>query len=109
NRYTAVGSATPVYDANGNLKTDENGQQYVYDAWNWLVAVKDSGSTTIASYTYDGLGRRISETVGSTTTDLYHSARWQVLEERDGLGGHLGERGGALHLRTIRRGERTGG
>jgi YD repeat-containing protein len=42
NQYTAVGSATPAYDNNGNITTDETGQQYVYDAWNRLVAVKTS-------------------------------------------------------------------
>ena len=82
NEYTAIGSATPTYDANGNLTTDETGQTYVYDAWNQLVTVKNSSSTTIASYTYDGLGRRITETHGSTTTDLYFSAAGQVLEEQ---------------------------
>ena len=46
NEYTAIGSATPTYDANGNLTTDETGQQYVYDAWNRLVAVKNSSGTT---------------------------------------------------------------
>src|SRR5205085_10830565 len=29
------------------------------------------------------MGRRIEEIVGSTTTDLYYSKDWQVLEERD--------------------------
>jgi hypothetical protein len=47
------------------------------------VKVTDGG-TTLAAYGYDGLNRRITETHGSTTTDLYHSAQWQVLEERVG-------------------------
>jgi RHS repeat-associated protein len=83
NEYTALGSATPTYDANGNLITDEIGQQYTYDAWNRLVTVTAS-STTIAAYSYDGLGRRVTETHGSTTTDLYFSAAGQVLEEQVG-------------------------
>jgi RHS repeat-associated protein len=33
---------------------------------------------------YDALNRRVAETVGATTTDLYYSAGWQVLEERVG-------------------------
>jgi RHS repeat-associated protein len=33
---------------------------------------------------YDALGRRVRETRGSTTTDLYYSDQWQVLEERVG-------------------------
>jgi len=46
------------------------------------VAVKDSGGTTLKTYGYDGLHRRISETASDTTTDFYYSDAWQVLEER---------------------------
>jgi RHS repeat-associated protein len=46
--------------------------------------VKNSGGTTIASYAYDGLGRRIQETHSGTVNDLYYSSAWQVLEERTG-------------------------
>ncbi len=84
NEYTALGSATPTYDANGNMTTDETGQQYVYDAWNRLVAVKDSSGDVEASYSYDGLGRRVTETHGDTTTALYFSSAGQVLEEQVG-------------------------
>ncbi len=59
----------------------------VYDAWNRLVAVKDTGGTTLKSYAYDGLHRRVRESAGGTTTDLYYSAAWQVLEERVTSGG----------------------
>ena len=38
----------------------------------------------VAAYSYDALGRRIKETHGSTTTDLYYSNQWQVLEEMQG-------------------------
>jgi len=83
NELTANGSASLTYDANGNTTTDENGHTLVYDAWNRLVSV--SGSTTVlANYSYDGTGRRITETEGGTTTDLYYSNQWQVLEERQG-------------------------
>lgn len=88
NRQNEVGSVggatTPTYDANGNLTKDQAGQQYVYDAWNRLVAVKDAAGATIAQYKYDGLSRRASETRAGATTDLYYSAAWQVLEERAG-------------------------
>ncbi len=56
----------------------------MYDAWNRLVVVKNSGGTTLATYRYDALGRRVRETRGSTTTDLYYSSAWQVVEERVG-------------------------
>jgi RHS repeat-associated protein len=81
NEVTAAGAATLTFDAAGNTTTDDQGHTLVYDAWNRLVAVK-SGATTLASYTYDALGRRASETSGGTTRDLYDSAAWQVLEER---------------------------
>jgi RHS repeat-associated protein len=77
-----VGSATPTYDANGNLTKDERGYQCSYDAWNRLVQVKDASNNVLATYKYDGLGRRIQETEGGTTTDLYYNAAWQVVEER---------------------------
>ena len=77
------GAATQrTYDANGNLTGDETRRQFVYDAWNRLVTVKDSGGSTLSSYQCDGLGRRTSETKSGTTTDLYVSAVDQVLEER---------------------------
>jgi RHS repeat-associated protein len=81
NQYSAIGGATPAYDANGNMTTDENGQHYVFDAWNRLMTVKDSSETTIADYSYDGLGRRLTETEGGETRDLAYSLSGQVLEE----------------------------
>ncbi len=77
------GSGAVTYDANGNLTADGSGNTYVYDVWNRLVAIQNNG-TTVAAYGYDGLGRRITQTDGGTTTDLYLSSAGQVLEERIG-------------------------
>jgi YD repeat-containing protein len=82
NEVTGVGTASLSYDNNGNLTADETGRQLVYDAWNRLVAVKDSAGATQKVYGYDGLGRRVSETVNSVTRQFVYSAQWQVLEER---------------------------
>ncbi len=83
NEITSIASATtPTYDANGNLTKDETGKTFKFDAWNRLSEVKNSGGTTLATYQWDGLGRRTRETRSGTTTDLYYSAAWQVLEER---------------------------
>ena len=78
-----AGAGVVTYDANGNTTADGSGKTFVYDAWDRLVAVK-SGLTTLAAYQFDGLGRRITETHGATTTDLYFSAAGQALEERVG-------------------------
>jgi RHS repeat-associated protein len=84
NEITSIsGAGTVSFDANGNLTADGSGNDVVYDAWNRLVAVKN-GTTTLAAYSYDGLSRRMTETHGSTTTALYYSDQWQVLEERVG-------------------------
>ena len=83
NEITSIsGETTPTYDSNGNMTTDQNGNTLVYDAWNRLVAYK-SGSTTLETMQYDGLGREIVQNSG-TATDLYDSADGQVLEERQG-------------------------
>jgi RHS repeat-associated protein len=79
NEVTAVGSNSLTFDKNGNMTTDDQGHTLVLDAWNRLVVVK-SGSTTLEAYTYDGLGRRITENPG-TLQDIYFSSAWQVLEE----------------------------
>jgi len=63
------------------MLTDEKGKQFVYNAWNRLVIVKNSGGTTLATYAYDGRSYRVRETRSGTTTDLYYSSQWQVLEE----------------------------
>src|SRR5207302_6037001 len=41
------------------------------------------GSTVLAVYAYDALGRRIQETHGTAVIDVYFSKDWQVLEERN--------------------------
>ena len=78
NEVTAVGSATLLFDHNGNTLTDQSGQTYTYDAWNRPVLVKNAAGTTIASYAYDANGRRINE----SGVDVYFSASGQELEDR---------------------------
>lgn len=48
-----------TYDANGNLTNDAQAYKYSYDAWGRLVTVKNQSSTTVAEYSYNGLGHRI--------------------------------------------------
>src|SRR5438552_8311571 len=81
NQITNAGGTVLAYNNNGNTITDDKGQVYVYDAWNRLVQVRDSGGNPLARYAYDALSRRVSENHG-TATDLYYSAAWQVIEEQ---------------------------
>ncbi|MCZ2341706.1 MAG: hypothetical protein LC104_07905, partial [Bacteroidales bacterium] len=73
---------TPAYDRNGNMLSDDTGKVFVYDAWNRLVAVKDSESVILQTYSYDGMNRRITNAIDGIATHLYYSDMWQVLEER---------------------------
>lgn len=77
---TQAGAAkTFNYDANGNLIGDGS-RTYEWDAENRLITVKQGG-TSLASFTYDGRGRRSTKVAGGvTTTYVYDSA--QFLEER---------------------------
>ncbi len=99
NQITSISgtSATPTYDASGNtvsmgLTTQPAGSvsTLVYDAWNRLVAVKNSSGQIIAQYTYNAMGYRITESyplggpgIGAGTTNyLYYDSQWQAIETR---------------------------
>lgn len=86
---TLVGSLEQFeYDANGNLTSRTNTNnvvtEYAYDFENRLKEVKYNG-TTIASYTYDALGRRDSKTVsGVTTKYVYDGLTFNPILELNG-------------------------
>ncbi len=83
NQITSItGQTTPVYDSNGNMIVDQNGKTLIFDPWNRFFQYKN-GATTLISYAYDPLNRRITENPG-TLKDLFYSSQWQVLEERTG-------------------------
>jgi ELWxxDGT repeat protein/YD repeat-containing protein len=67
NQIVTDGNATLDYDADGNTTGDENGNTLVYDAWNRLMTVSNLAGQPIASYSYDALGRRITQTQHATT------------------------------------------
>lgn len=91
---TGTAWATPAHDLAGNMTSVPqpgalaSGYGCVYDAWNRLVKVT-SGGSTVATYAYDGLNRRIKKIVGAATRHYYYSDAWQVLEERVPSGGNL--------------------
>jgi RHS repeat-associated protein len=68
------------YDGEGNLLNDGT-QEYSWDGRGQLTSI--SGSTS-ASFTYDPFGRRISKTLGGTTTELLHDGLNAVRESVEG-------------------------
>ncbi len=90
NQYTAVGAATPSYDANGNL-TSDGGFGYCYDAENRLTAILSGGTCAspalVARYAFDAQGRRKSRTAGAATTVYVTDADNREVLEYDGTTG----------------------
>jgi hypothetical protein len=87
---TVSGASTHVAnDANGNMtkvvKPDNWNASFtlVYDAWNRLVIVKD-GTTTVATYFYDGMNRRVKKVTAGETRGFWYNRNWQCVEERVG-------------------------
>jgi YD repeat-containing protein len=86
NQYTAVGSVTPSYDANGNLTSDGT-FSFGYDAENRLIFA--SGAGNASTYTYDAQGRRKTKTVNGVTTVFVTDAGNREVMEYDGAGGAI--------------------
>ncbi|WP_235872732.1 RHS repeat-associated core domain-containing protein [Pseudoxanthomonas winnipegensis] len=78
NRQTKANNVVLSYDSNGNLISDVSGT-YVWDDRDRLIQIK-SGSTVIASFGYDALGRRIAKTEGGTTTNYLYDGLDAVQE-----------------------------
>jgi RHS repeat-associated protein len=65
-------------DLDGRL-TAHGSRTFVYDTVDNLTEVKDAG-ITVATYTYDALGRRATKTTGGYTTRFVNAGPW-VLED----------------------------
>jgi len=63
---------------------DPNGKTYEWDAENRLITVKQ-GANTLASFTYDGNGRRATKSAGGVTTTYVYDGD-NFLEERPSVG-----------------------
>ena len=77
NQYTAVGSVTPGYDANGNLSSDGT-QTFAYSPENRLI-----GAAGGLNYEYDAQGRRnrkLISSIGATTLFINDADNREVLE-----------------------------
>ncbi len=82
NEYTAIGGASVSHDYAGNFTADHRGYTYGYDYENRLTAImKDSGSTTVATFAYDALGRRVESTGNTYGTYKFYYDGWRVLRE----------------------------
>ena len=78
---------THAYDENGSLTRKQSpgieptdNQQYLYDAANRLVEVKDRDGNRIASYQYDPFGRRIAKTTSLNTTFFIYGDEGLIAE-----------------------------
>ncbi|AIY05395.1 hypothetical protein Plano_1430 [Planococcus sp. PAMC 21323] len=86
NRLTAVGTQPLNYDANGNLISDEK-YQYVWNAFDQLIEVRDKSGKSLVVYKYDEMGRRVFK--DDKTAELYYRYDGnsnQVLFEEDEYG-----------------------
>lgn len=87
-RPTPGGTVTYTYDDAGNLirKVDTSVAEpartthYAYDAFNRLLEVRDGANALVAAYTYDPFDRRLSKTVGATTTFYLHGEQGLLAE-----------------------------
>jgi RHS repeat-associated protein len=84
NQYTAAGTVSFTYDANGNL-TSDGGTSYVYDAENRLVSASGGHTATLS---YDPLGRLWQVGAPSGTTRFIYDGD-HIAIEYDGAGALL--------------------
>ncbi len=78
NRQTAANNVALSYDESGNLLSDGS-LTYVWDDRDRLSQIQQSG-TTIASFSYDALGRRTAKTEGGTSTQYLYDGLDTVQE-----------------------------
>jgi len=109
NQLTTWGTANLFYDANGNM-TSDGANAYTWNARNQLALI-NNGAT--ASFQYDAFGRRVTKTLGATTTNYLYDGANIVQELVDAtptanlLSGGIDEvftrtdATGAAHFRTV--------
>ena len=70
-----------VYDLNGNLITDNQGRQFVFNGDNKQKEVRDAASNIVGQYFYDGDGRRVKKVSASETTIFVYDAEGKLVAE----------------------------
>jgi YD repeat-containing protein len=78
NRLTRWGGKTYSYDPNGNLLADGT-HSYQWNERNELTGLS-AGATSLASFSYDSLGRRSAKTVAGATTGFVYDGDTFVQE-----------------------------
>jgi RHS repeat-associated protein len=78
-QYTAIGGASPTYDANGNLSAS-GPWTYTYDAQNRLIAAVSGSSALTATFSYDARDRCVSRAINGAAT-YYAYDRWNLIQE----------------------------
>lgn len=78
NRQLTHNGRTLSYDDNGNL-TSDGVRSYVWNVRNQLVEIRE-GASTLATFGYDPLGRRVVRTEGGVTTQYLYDGQNAVQE-----------------------------
>ena len=76
-----------THDNNGNI-TSDGVYTYTWNQLNQLIEVHQ-GTTLVAQYDYDGLGRRVKKTVSGTVTLFYYDLQGRLIAETDSSGSPL--------------------
>jgi RHS repeat-associated protein len=84
-----ISPAGYTYDASGNMTHDAT-LGYTYDAENRLTQVSQTSGAVIATYAYDGFGRRIQKVTGGVTTNYFYNVEDQVVAEQTAAGWSAG-------------------
>jgi len=82
NQFTTLPGATPKYDANGNLLTD-NLNSYTWDPYWGNMLTVNNGSAVVTA-TYDALGRMVENNAGGTWTEFVYGPTGAKLAKVNG-------------------------
>jgi RHS repeat-associated protein len=87
NQVSTWGGLTYSYDADGNLLSGDGVHTYKWDAENRLIEIDYVGNANTSTFTYNGIGERISntDTIGGTpTTTRFLWCGSTICQVRDG-------------------------
>jgi RHS repeat-associated protein len=79
NQYHTRNGASASYDIKGNITVGFDGSTYSYDAQSRLLAAAKGGTTD--RFTYDGLNRQVSRTVGAAGPIYNIYDDWKLIAE----------------------------